>query len=112
MAFFQLLVLCHTVEINDPSLLPLASSEALVKGRGPRRKGRSFSDESMRLRQLRGEVLYEGASPDETAFVSACRRYGVVFKAHTNTTYTINYLGQEATYEILRVLELTPTASA
>lgn len=102
-AFMLLLVLCHTVEINDPSLLSVAS-EVGQKNKN-RRKGRSFSDESMRLRQLKGEVLYEGASPDETALVAACRRYGVVYKAHKDSAYVISYLGHDMTFPVLKVLE-------
>ena len=102
-SFILLLVLCHTVAINDPSLLTVASEMGL-KNKG-RRKGRSFSDESMRLRQLKGEVLYEGASPDETALVSACRRYGVVYQANRDGLYIISYLGSEMSFPILKVLE-------
>ncbi|XP_055342476.1 phospholipid-transporting ATPase IF-like [Paramacrobiotus metropolitanus] len=100
--FMLLLVLCHTVEVSQVPLLPTSSEN--LKGKG-RRKGRSFSDESMRLRHAKGEVFYEGASPDETALVLACRRYGVVFKDHKDGHHVVSYLGEESRYEVLRVLE-------
>lgn len=102
-SFMLLLVLCHTVEINKITPPP-TSSENIKAGRN-RRKGRSFSDESMRLRHARGEVMYEGASPDETALVVACRRYGVVYRDFKDGYHVIGYLGQEESYEVLQILE-------
>lgn len=101
-AFMILLVLCHTVEINK--LLPLPTSSENLQPRN-KRKGRTFSDESMRLRQANGDVVYEGASPDETALVVACRRYGVVYKDFINGQHVISYLGEECRYELLQILE-------
>lgn len=74
-----------------------------------RRKGRSFSDESVRLRQARGQILYEGASPDEVALVGACRKYGVVYKGRKDGCYVISYLGEDKIFKILRVLDFDAT---
>uniref|UniRef100_A0A6I8RAI8 Phospholipid-transporting ATPase n=1 Tax=Xenopus tropicalis TaxID=8364 RepID=A0A6I8RAI8_XENTR len=52
-----------------------------------------------------GELIYQAASPDEGALVTAARNFGFVFLSRTQSTITISELGQEKTYEVLAILD-------
>ncbi|KAM6902782.1 phospholipid-transporting ATPase IC [Xenentodon cancila] len=52
-----------------------------------------------------GELVYQAASPDEGALVTAARNLGFVFLSRTQDTITIMEMGQEATYEMLALLD-------
>uniref|UniRef100_A0A3B5QCU7 Phospholipid-transporting ATPase n=1 Tax=Xiphophorus maculatus TaxID=8083 RepID=A0A3B5QCU7_XIPMA len=52
-----------------------------------------------------GELVYQAASPDEGALVTAARNFGFVFLSRTQDTITVSEMGQEATYEMLALLD-------
>lgn len=52
-----------------------------------------------------GELIYQAASPDEGALVTAARNFGFVFLSRTQDTITISEMGTEATYEMLALLD-------
>ncbi|KAF3702330.1 Phospholipid-transporting ATPase IC [Channa argus] len=52
-----------------------------------------------------GDLVYQAASPDEGALVTAARNFGFVFLSRTQDTITINEMGQEGTYEMLALLD-------
>ncbi|XP_056122106.1 phospholipid-transporting ATPase IC [Rhinichthys klamathensis goyatoka] len=52
-----------------------------------------------------GELVYQAASPDEGALVSAARNFGFVFLGRTQDTITILELDQEVTYTVLAILD-------
>ncbi|KAF9195339.1 hypothetical protein BGZ51_002854 [Haplosporangium sp. Z 767] len=55
-----------------------------------------------------GELLYEAQSPDESALLEALRDNGVVLKAKTKDTVTVEIFGLiTETYTVLKVLEFT-----
>lgn len=57
------------------------------------------------VEQKEGELVYQAASPDEGALVTAARNFGFVFLSRTQDTITISELGQENTYEMLALLD-------
>uniref|UniRef100_A0AAQ5X3G5 Phospholipid-transporting ATPase n=1 Tax=Amphiprion ocellaris TaxID=80972 RepID=A0AAQ5X3G5_AMPOC len=52
-----------------------------------------------------GELVYQAASPDEGALVTAARNFGFVFLSRTQDTITIREMDQETTYEMLALLD-------
>ncbi|KAM4808817.1 phospholipid-transporting ATPase IC [Rhinophrynus dorsalis] len=52
-----------------------------------------------------GELIYQAASPDEGALVTAARNFGFVFLSRTQSTITISEMGDEKTYEVLGLLD-------
>ncbi|XP_059213903.1 phospholipid-transporting ATPase IC [Centropristis striata] len=52
-----------------------------------------------------GELVYQAASPDEGALVTAARNFGYVFLSRTQDTITIREMDREATYEMLALLD-------
>ncbi|XP_053196502.1 phospholipid-transporting ATPase IC [Scomber japonicus] len=52
-----------------------------------------------------GELVYQAASPDEGALVTAARNFGFVFLSRTQDTITIREMDHEATYEMLALLD-------
>ncbi|XP_075031954.1 phospholipid-transporting ATPase IK [Calonectris borealis] len=50
-------------------------------------------------------LVYQAASPDEEALVSAARNLGYVFLARTQDTITISELGKKRTYKVLAMLD-------
>ncbi|ORZ10616.1 hypothetical protein BCR41DRAFT_308574 [Lobosporangium transversale] len=55
-----------------------------------------------------GELLYEAQSPDESALLEALRDNGVVLKAKTKDSVTVEIFGiVTETYRVLKVLEFT-----
>ncbi|KAM8939292.1 phospholipid-transporting ATPase IK [Pelodytes ibericus] len=51
------------------------------------------------------ELIYQAASPDEEALVTAARNFGYVFLSRTQDSITTNELGVERTYKILAILD-------
>ncbi|XP_058138140.1 phospholipid-transporting ATPase IK [Dasypus novemcinctus] len=51
------------------------------------------------------QLLYEAASPDEEALVTAARNFGYVFLARTQDTITVVELGQERVYQVLAMMD-------
>lgn len=52
-----------------------------------------------------GDLVYQAASPDEGALVTAARNFGYVFLSRTQDTITIREMEQEKTYEMLALLD-------
>jgi len=52
-----------------------------------------------------GDLVYQAASPDEGALVTAARNFGFVFLSRTQDTITIMEMGDEKTYEMLALLD-------
>lgn len=52
-----------------------------------------------------GDLVYQAASPDEGALVTAARNFGFVFLSRTQDTITIKEMEQEQTYEMLALLD-------
>lgn len=50
-------------------------------------------------------LVYQAASPDEGALVTAARNFGYVFLSRTQDTMTIREMDQEMTYEMLALLD-------
>ncbi|XP_060089107.1 phospholipid-transporting ATPase IK-like [Heteronotia binoei] len=51
------------------------------------------------------QLIYQAASPDEEALVTAARNLGYVFLSRTQDTITISELGKERTYKVLALLD-------
>lgn len=54
---------------------------------------------------LSGDLVYQAASPDEGALVTAARNFGYVFLSRTQDTITIKEMDKEMTYEMLALLD-------
>ncbi|XP_069505587.1 phospholipid-transporting ATPase IK-like [Ambystoma mexicanum] len=52
-----------------------------------------------------GDLLYQAASPDEEALVTAARNFGYVFLGRTQDSITVSELGVERTYQVLAMLD-------
>ncbi|XP_056260023.1 phospholipid-transporting ATPase IC [Seriola aureovittata] len=52
-----------------------------------------------------GDLVYQAASPDEGALVTAARNFGYVFLSRTQDTITIREMEQETMYEMLALLD-------
>lgn len=52
-----------------------------------------------------GDLIYQAASPDEGALVTAARNFGYVFLSRTQDTISIKEMDHEATYEMLALLD-------
>ncbi|KAG7498592.1 phospholipid-transporting ATPase IC [Solea senegalensis] len=57
------------------------------------------------VEQKDGELIYQAASPDEGALVTAARNFGYVFLSRTQDTITIREMEQESTYQMLALLD-------
>uniref|UniRef100_A0A4W5KCD2 Phospholipid-transporting ATPase n=1 Tax=Hucho hucho TaxID=62062 RepID=A0A4W5KCD2_9TELE len=57
------------------------------------------------VEQNEDELVYQAASPDEGALVTAARNFGFVFLSRTQDTITISEMDQEMTYEVLALLD-------
>ncbi|XP_077050771.1 phospholipid-transporting ATPase IC [Siphateles boraxobius] len=57
------------------------------------------------VEQKEGDLVYQAASPDEGALVSAARNFGFVFLSRTQDTITILEMDQEVTYTMLALLD-------
>ncbi|XP_075759356.1 phospholipid-transporting ATPase IK isoform X2 [Pelodiscus sinensis] len=90
-------------EFHDPSLL-----EAVLRNDDP------VTREFLRLLALchtvmveekESQLVYQAASPDEEALVTAARNLGYVFLSRTQDTITLSELGTERTYGMLAMLD-------
>ncbi|XP_078516479.1 phospholipid-transporting ATPase IC-like [Lissotriton helveticus] len=52
-----------------------------------------------------GNLVYQAASPDEEALVTAARNFGYVFVARTQDTITVKELGVERIYNVLALMD-------
>lgn len=102
--FFRLLSLCHTVmvEHKDGDHNTPTSDNQEVKW-----NDHVWIDPHSWLSPylLTGELVYQAASPDEGALVTAARNFGFVFLSRTQDTITINEMGKETTYGMLALLD-------
>lgn len=57
------------------------------------------------LFHLSGQLVYQAASPDEGALVTAARNFGYVFLSRTQDTITIKEMDKDATYGMLALLD-------
>ncbi|XP_048874577.1 phospholipid-transporting ATPase IC [Brienomyrus brachyistius] len=51
------------------------------------------------------DLVYQAASPDEGALVSAARNFGFVFLSRTQDSITVSEMGSVATYQMLALLD-------
>uniref|UniRef100_A0A8C3WVX5 Phospholipid-transporting ATPase n=1 Tax=Catagonus wagneri TaxID=51154 RepID=A0A8C3WVX5_9CETA len=51
------------------------------------------------------QLLYQAASPDEEALVTAARNFGYVFLARTQDSITLMELGEERVYQVLAMMD-------
>uniref|UniRef100_A0A8C2YQA1 Phospholipid-transporting ATPase n=1 Tax=Chinchilla lanigera TaxID=34839 RepID=A0A8C2YQA1_CHILA len=51
------------------------------------------------------QLLYQAASPDEEALVTAARNFGYVFLSRTQNSITLVELGEERVYEVLALMD-------
>lgn len=49
--------------------------------------------------------MYQAASPDEEALVTAARNFGYVFLARTQDSITVMELGEERVYQVLAMMD-------
>ncbi|KAM4706764.1 phospholipid-transporting ATPase IK [Discoglossus pictus] len=54
-----------------------------------------------------GELVYQAASPDEEALVTAARNFGYVLISRTQDTITTSELGEKRTYKVLAMLDFS-----
>ncbi|KAJ6655156.1 hypothetical protein lerEdw1_005634, partial [Lerista edwardsae] len=57
------------------------------------------------VEEKESQLIYQAASPDEEALVTAARNLGYVFLSRTQDTITISELGVERTYKVLAMLD-------
>uniref|UniRef100_A0A8C9UMK0 Phospholipid-transporting ATPase n=1 Tax=Spermophilus dauricus TaxID=99837 RepID=A0A8C9UMK0_SPEDA len=51
------------------------------------------------------QLVYQAASPDEEALVTAARNFGYVFLSRTQDTITVMELGEERVYQVLAMMD-------
>lgn len=51
------------------------------------------------------KLVYQAASPDEEALVTAARNFGYVFLARTQDSITVVELGEERVYQVLAIMD-------
>lgn len=104
--FFKLLSLCHTVmvEHKDGEQRPDADKQEVKRNHGAS-PDRFLSFPYLLKFHLSGELVYQAASPDEGALVTAARNFGFVFLSRTQDTITIKEMDKETTYEMLALLD-------
>ncbi|XP_077188175.1 phospholipid-transporting ATPase IK isoform X2 [Paroedura picta] len=61
------------------------------------------------VEEKNSQLIYQAASPDEEALVTAARNMGYVFLSRTQDTVTISELGKERTYKVLALLDFNST---
>ncbi|XP_060583467.1 phospholipid-transporting ATPase IF-like isoform X3 [Ruditapes philippinarum] len=87
--FLTVLVLCHNIRVDHPQAVDLGASSMYSYG------GYDYE--------------YQASSPDEKAFVEACRRFGVVFHGTHDERLEITFKGEMRRYKLLHSLEFDPT---
>lgn len=100
--FFRLLSLCHTVMVEHKDGNQKAHADKRRKLDVPIDP---TTDSFSYFHHPPGELVYQAASPDEGALVTAARNFGFVFLSRTQDTITIKELGKETTYEMLALLD-------
>lgn len=95
--FWRLLALCHTVmaqEKDSESVCPCL----------PRGAAQAPMPHHM-VPFPPDQLLYQAASPDEEALVTAARNFGYVFLARTRDSITVLELGEERVYQVLAMMD-------
>ncbi|XP_064638514.1 phospholipid-transporting ATPase IF-like isoform X2 [Lineus longissimus] len=87
MEFLEVLVLCHTVRVDRQEVVQNGTSY----GQNPAGQGMEYE--------------YQASSPDEKAFVEACRRYGIVFHGTKDTEHVVSFKEDTRRYKVLYVLD-------
>ncbi|XP_076435562.1 phospholipid-transporting ATPase IF-like [Babylonia areolata] len=89
--FFTVLVLCHTVRVDN-----LSNAEP--------------GDGTSSVFSSCGEDYdYQASSPDEKALVEACRRFGIIYHGTYDQYMEVSFFRQMRKFLILHVLEFSPT---
>ncbi|XP_023572662.1 phospholipid-transporting ATPase IK [Octodon degus] len=57
------------------------------------------------VQEVDNQLLYQAASPDEEALVTAARNFGYVFLSRTQDSITVVELGEERVYEVLALMD-------
>ncbi|OWF54474.1 phospholipid-transporting ATPase IF [Mizuhopecten yessoensis] len=89
--FFTVLALCHTIRVDHPH------SDLTEKA-----TDRKFDYLGM-------SYEYQSSSPDEKAFLEACRRYGIVLHGIHDDRLEVTFKGEMRRYKLFHVLEFDPT---
>ncbi|KAK7484877.1 hypothetical protein BaRGS_00023920 [Batillaria attramentaria] len=87
--FFTVLVLCHTVHVNNLSCGDAAEGAATVYSSN----GEDYD--------------YQASSPDEKALVEACRRYGIIYHGVCDGCMEVTFKTEMRRYRVLHVLDFT-----
>ncbi|XP_052783537.1 phospholipid-transporting ATPase IF-like isoform X3 [Mya arenaria] len=87
--FFTLLVLCHSVRVDHSQAVELGASTM-------------YSYDGY-------EYDYQAPSPDEKAFIEACRRYGIVFHGPHDGMMEVTFKGEMRRYKLLHTLDFDAT---
>lgn len=103
--FFKLLSLCHTVMVEHKDGKPCSRELVLKAALNNISHAVIESNDSCTPSSLSGDLVYQAASPDEGALVTAARNFGYVFLSRTQDTITIKEMDQESTYEMLALLD-------
>lgn len=88
--FLTALALCHSVRVDHPHTMNLGASAVYSYDGG-------------------FDYDYQASSPDEKAFVEACRRYGVVFHGIHDGRLEVTFKRKMRRYKLLHSLEFDPT---
>ncbi|KAJ8310331.1 hypothetical protein KUTeg_012196 [Tegillarca granosa] len=91
--FFTVLVLCHTCRVDYPE----AHATGAATGAAT-----MYSHTGM-------DYEYQASSPDEKAFLEACRRYGIVYHGQHEGRLEVTFKGEMRRYKLLHVLDFDPT---
>uniref|UniRef100_A0A4W2FD85 Phospholipid-transporting ATPase n=1 Tax=Bos indicus x Bos taurus TaxID=30522 RepID=A0A4W2FD85_BOBOX len=57
------------------------------------------------VQEKNNQLVYQAASPDEEALVTAARNFGYVFLARTQDSITLMELGEECVYQVLAMMD-------
>ncbi|PAA46582.1 hypothetical protein BOX15_Mlig014307g2 [Macrostomum lignano] len=88
--FFTVLALCHTIRVEVPKKF----------GRG----GREINERLYTAEEAQ-TYTYQASSPDEKAFVEACRNFGIIFHGTEEGVSIISYKNVIHKYRVMEVLE-------
>ncbi|XP_055968968.1 phospholipid-transporting ATPase IK [Sorex fumeus] len=61
------------------------------------------------VQEKNNQLVYQAASPDEEALVTAARNFGYVFKARSQDSITVLELGKERVYQVLAMMDFNST---
>eukprot|EP00069_Balaena_mysticetus_P002088 bmy_15771T0 len=85
--FWRVLAICHTVMLQEKNSSQPPPPPPPHPAPGP------------------DQLLYQAASPDEEALVTAARNFGYVFLARTQDSITVMELGEERVYQVLAMMD-------